>query len=294
MKVSVLGLGHMGVALAGRLLETGHDVTVWNRTPGKAGDLVGGGAHEATSLQEAVAGAEVVFTLVTNDAAVKAVALESNVVGMLPENAVLVDMSTVSPDTSREIGAAAPDGRFVDAPILGGPEPFRAGKARLLLGGQREMVTRLDPLWDDLSSGHFYTGPNGTATTLKLLSNHLLVGGTQLLMEAVVTAQAHGFSNDVIREVFGGTPAIAPGVKVRLEDVLGGDHVGWWTLLLADKDMTLVLKLAQQADLRLPIAEASEKLVRDAIEAGYGEKDLGAITEVLRHGTPAESVHSGR
>jgi 3-hydroxyisobutyrate dehydrogenase-like beta-hydroxyacid dehydrogenase len=294
MKVSVLGLGHMGAALAGRLLETGHEVAVWNRTPGKAADLVEGGAHEATSLQEAVAGAEVVIILVTNDAAVKAVAMEGNVVGMLPENGVLVDMSTVSPDTSREIGAATPDGRFVDAPILGGPEPFRAGKARLLLGGQREVVARLDPLWDDLSSGHFYTGPNGTATTLKLLSNHLLVGGTQLLMEAVVTAQAHGFSNDVLREVFGGTPAIAPGVKVRLEDVLGGDHVGWWTLLLADKDMTLVLKLAQQADLRLPIAEASEKLVRDAIEAGYGEKDLGAITEVLRHGTLAGTVRSGR
>lgn len=294
MKITVLGLGHMGAALAGRLLETGHEVTVWNRTPGRAADLVEGGAHEATSIRAAVAGAEVVIILVTNDAAVKAVALEGNVVGMLPENAVLVDMSTVSPDTSREIGAATPDGRFVDAPILGGPEPFRAGKARLLLGGHREVVARLDPLWDDLSSGHFYTGPNGTATTLKLLSNHLLVGGTQLLMEAVVTAQAHGFSNDVLREVFGGTPAIAPGVKVRLEDVLGGDHVGWWTLLLADKDMTLVLKLAQQADLRLPIAEASEKLVRDAIEAGYGEKDLGAITEVLRHGTPAGTVRSGR
>lgn len=284
MKVSVLGLGHMGTALAGRLLETGHDVTVWNRTPGKATDLVANGAREATSLRDAVADVEVAFILVTNDSAVKAVALEGNVVGMMRENTVLVDMSTVSPDTSREIGAATPGERFVDAPILGGPEPFRAGKARLLLGGNREVVASLDPLWEDLSSGHSYTGPNGTATTLKLLSNHLLVGGTQLLMEAVVTAQAHGFSNDVLREVFGGTPAIAPGVRVRLEDVLEGEHEGWWTLLLADKDMTLVLKLAQQAGLRLPIAEASEKLVRDAVDAGYGEKDLGAITEVLRHG----------
>ena len=282
MKVTVLGLGHMGAALAGRLLETDHDVTVWNRTPGKAGDLVEQGAREASSLGDAVGNAEVVFTLVTNDAAVRAIALEGDVVGMLPDHAVLVDMSTVSPDTSREIGAATPGGRFVDAPILGGPDPFRAGRATLLLGGHPEVVKRLDPLWDDLSSGHFYTGPNGTATTLKLLSNHLLVGGTQLLMEAVVTAQAHGFSNDVLREVFGGTPAVAPGVKVRLEDVLEGDHTGWWTLLLADKDMTLVLKLAQQANVRLPIAEASEKLVRDAVDAGYGEKDLGAITEVLR------------
>ena len=289
MNVSVLGLGTMGAALAGRLLETGHDVTVWNRSPGKAGPLVERGAREAGSLQDAVSGAEVVITLVTNDAAVRSLAVDSNVVGMLPDNAALVDMSTVSPDTSRAVGKATPGGRFVDAPILGGPEPFAAGRARLLLGGDRALIERLNPLWDDLSSGHYYTGPNGTATTLKLLSNHLLVGGPQLLMEAVVTAQAHGFDNDVLRDVFGSTPAIAPGVQVRLEDVLEGDHVGWWTLLLADKDMSLVLTLAEQVGLRLPIAQTSEALIRVAIDEGYGEKDLGAITEVLRQRVPSGS-----
>lgn len=289
MKVTVLGLGTMGAALAGRLLDTGHEVTVWNRSPGKADVLTAQGAREATSLDDAVRDVEVVIMLVTNDAAVSSLALDSNVVGMLRGDAVLVDMSTVSPDTSRGVGEATPGGRFVDAPILGGPEPFRAGKARLLLGGDRTIVSRLDPLWDDLSSGHYYTGPNGTATTLKLLSNHLLVGGTQLLMEAVVTAQAHGFDNDVLREVFGGTPAIAPGVKVRLEDVLGGDHEGWWTLLLANKDMSLVLKLAEVVNLRLPLAQTSEALIREAIDAGYGEKDLGAMTEVLRKLYPERS-----
>jgi 3-hydroxyisobutyrate dehydrogenase-like beta-hydroxyacid dehydrogenase len=282
MNVTVLGLGTMGSALAGRLLDTGHQVTIWNRSPGKAQPLVARGARQAGSLQDAVEGAEVVFTLVTNDAAVRSLTLDGNVVSMLPDSAALVDMSTVSPDTSRAVGQATPGGRFVDAPVLGGPEPFAAGRAKLLLGGDRALVERLAPLWNDLSSGHYYTGPNGTATTLKLLSNHLLVGGTQLLMEAVVTAQAHGFDNDVLREVFGNTPAISPGVRVRLEDVLEGDHVGWWTLLLADKDMCLVLKLADQVELRLPIAQASEQLIRDAIDAGYGAKDLGAITEVLR------------
>lgn len=285
MKVTVLGLGTMGSALAGRLLETGHQVTVWNRTPGKAADLVTAGGREATTLADAVEGAEVVFTLVTNDDAVKAIALQGNVVGMLGKNTVLVDMSTVSPDTSREVGAATPGGRFIDAPILGGPDPFRQGKAKLLLGGRKDRIDRLQNLWSDLSSGAYYTGPNGTATTLKLLSNLMLVGGTQLLMEAVVTAQAHGFPNEILREVFGGSPAVAPGVRVRLDDVLEGDHAGWWTLLLADKDMSLVLKLAQQADVNLPLAVASEKLVRTAIDAGFGEKDLGAMVEVFREKT---------
>lgn len=282
MKVTVLGLGHMGAALASRLLETGHEVTVWNRSPGKAGELVAEGAKEAVSLQDAVADTQVVITLLSNDAAVKAVTLEGNVVGMLPEGAVLVDMSTVSPDTSREIGAATPGDRFIDAPILGGPEAFRSGKAKLLLGGDRDLVERLHSLWDDLAAEHYYAGPNGSATTLKLLSNLMLVGGTQLLMEAVVTAQAHGFSNDILREVFGGSPAVAPGVQARLENILEGDYVGWWTLLLADKDMSLALQLGSQVDLDLPVAEASEEQIRRAIDAGYGEKDLAAITEVLR------------
>jgi 3-hydroxyisobutyrate dehydrogenase-like beta-hydroxyacid dehydrogenase len=239
-----------------------------------------------------VSGAEVVFTLLTDDKAVRAVALEGNVAGMLPPGAVLVDMSTVSPDTSRAVGAATPEGRFVDAPILGGPEPFGAGKAKLLLGGRRDLVASLDPLWDDLSAGHYYAGPNGTATTLKLLSNLILVGGTQLLIEAVVTAQRLGVGNDVLREVFGGSPAVAPGVRARLDDILEGDHAGWWTLLLADKDVSLALVLAQQAGLRLPLGEASEGFIARSIDAGYGSEDLGAMAEVLR-GT-ASGATSGR
>jgi 3-hydroxyisobutyrate dehydrogenase-like beta-hydroxyacid dehydrogenase len=289
MKVSVLGLGSMGVALANRLMETGHSVTVWNRSSGKAGDLVSRGARDASSLSDAVSGAEVVFTLLSDDAAVRAVTLDGNVVGMLPPGTVLVDMSTVSPDTSRAVGAAAPDDHFIDAPILGRPQAFAAGKATLLLGGARELVTSLDPLWNDLSATHYYTGPNGTATTLKLLSNLILVGGTQLLIEAVVTAQKLGFGNEVLSEVFGGSPAVAAGARVRLDDILGGDHVGWWTLLLANKDLTLALALAQQAGVHLPLGEASERFIVRSIEAGYGSLDLGAMAEVLRGKVPSSA-----
>jgi 3-hydroxyisobutyrate dehydrogenase-like beta-hydroxyacid dehydrogenase len=282
MKVSVLGLGSMGAALANRLMETGHQVTVWNRSPGKAGDLVTRGAREASSLHDAVSGANVIFTLLTDDAAVRAVAIDRNVAGTLSPDAVLVDMSTVSPETSRAVAAAAPDGRFVDAPILGRPQAFAAGKATLLLGGERDLVASLDPLWADLSTGHHYTGPNGTATTLKLLSNLILVGGTQLLIEATVTAQRLGFANHVLREVFGGSPAVAPGARVRLDDILEGDHNGWWTLRLADKDLSLALALAKQAGVPLPLGQASEQFIARSIEAGYGNLDLGAMAEVLR------------
>jgi 3-hydroxyisobutyrate dehydrogenase len=227
-------------------------------------------------------GAEVVMMCLTNDASVRSVALESGAAAALPAGSVLVDMSTVSPDTSRVVGAAVPGGHFVDAPVLGGPDAFRNGKAKLLVGGDRSIIDRLDALWSDLSAGHYYTGENGTATTLKLLSNLILIGGTQLLMEAVTTAQAHGFNDEILREVFGGSPAVAPGVQVRLEDILHGDHEGWWTLKLADKDLNLALQLARSVDLDLPLADAGEGLIARSIDAGYGDKDLGAMMNVLR------------
>lgn len=282
MRISVLGMGNMGQALAARLLAGGHQVTVWNRTAGKADELVRQGAAEAGSLPEATEGAEVVMMCLTADAAVRAVAIEGGVAQNLPVGAVLVDMSTVSPDTSRAVGAAVAGGAFVDAPVLGGPEAFRNGRAKLLLGGDRAVVDRLNPLWPQISAGHYYTGENGTAATLKLLSNLILIGATQLLMEAVVTAQALGFSDETLREVFGGSPAVAPGTQVRLEDILHGDHAGWWTLVLARKDLGLALQLARGAGLELPLADAGAGLIARGIDAGYGELDLGAMAEVLR------------
>jgi 3-hydroxyisobutyrate dehydrogenase-like beta-hydroxyacid dehydrogenase len=241
------------------------------------------GAIEAGTIADAVAGADVAITLLTNDAAVRQVCLgEGGALSNLYGEAVLVDMSTVHPDTSRALASAAPGGRFVDAPILGGPEALISGKAKLLLGGRQDVVTSLKPLWNDLSASYLYTGPNGTATTLKLLSNIILVGSTALLAEAVVTGQINGIDNGVLRRVFGESPAVAPGVQLRLEDILKGDHRGWWTLELAEKDMGLALTLASGRGITLPVAAAAERLIRQSVEAGYGEQDLAAVVEVIR------------
>lgn len=282
MRIAVLGLGRMGQAIASRLLEKGYEVTVWNRTPGKEGGLVAGGARAASSPQEAVSAANVVMTLLTADTAVKAV--HGGEVGILKSagaETICVDMSTVSPATSRELAEAVP-GRFIDAPILGGPEVTAKGQAKLLLGGDEATVKRLDGLWGDISSGYVYCGPNGSATTMKLLSNLNLMGGTILMAEAVVTARANGIDEEVVRKVIGDSPAVAPGVRVRFEDVLGGDHEGWWSVQLAEKDIDLALELARDKDITLTMAGAVEEVLRRTEAAGYGEKDLGAVVEAVR------------
>lgn len=295
MRVAVLGLGRMGSAMASRLLDTGYDLTVWNRTPGKAQELVQRGAREASSIANAVEQAEVALTFLTADTAVREVYLgNEGVVAHLGNDTIAADMSTVSPETSRLLGDRISGGRFVDAPILGGPQATAQGKSRLLLGGDRETVERLDGLWNDMSAGFTYCGPNGRAAAMKLLSNLVLIGGTIFLAEAVATAQADGIPQDVIESVFGNSASVAPGARSRLDEIMrSGHHEGWWTVLLADKDLRLALQLASNAGLTLALGDSAEHILAHAAEAGYGEQDLAAVAEVIRgsgagKATPAE------
>jgi 3-hydroxyisobutyrate dehydrogenase-like beta-hydroxyacid dehydrogenase len=282
MRIAILGTGHMGRAIGARLLEKGHSVVAWNRTPGRTAELERLGASSAKSAAEAAQDADGVLTLLTADEAVRSVAFEGRVLSSLRPGAVLVDMSTVSPETSRGLGRSTPGGRFVDAPILGGPEATRAGRAKLLLGGDRDVVDGLDSLWQDIAADYYYCGSNGSATTLKLLSNLMLVGGTALLAEAIVAAQRNGIDDETLKRVFKQSPAIAPGVQVRFDDILAGDHDGWWTIHLAQKDMSLALHLGRSTNLQLPVAEATVGALDATDGLSLGEKDLGAVVELIR------------
>jgi 3-hydroxyisobutyrate dehydrogenase-like beta-hydroxyacid dehydrogenase len=117
---------------------------------------------------------------------------------------------------------------------------------------------------------------------MKLLSNLNLVGGTILLAEAVAAGRGAGIDDDVLRQVLGTSPAVAPGVRVRMEDIIGGDHEGWWSIKLAEKDIRLALDIGRSTGVPLPLGTESERVLERTEEAGYGEKDLGAVVESLR------------
>src|SRR5579872_2776171 len=152
MRIAVLGLGSMGSAIAGRLLDAGHDVHVWNRTAARAEPLTRRGAVLDATPGAAVGAVEVAITSLSDDGAVTGVVLgDDGVASRLASAAVLVDCSTVSPETSRTL-ARATGGRFVDAPILGAPTAVAAGEATVLAGGDDAVVERLVPLLAQLSA----------------------------------------------------------------------------------------------------------------------------------------------
>jgi 3-hydroxyisobutyrate dehydrogenase len=275
----------MGHAIASRLLETGYDVVIWNRTPGKGDDLVERGAQEMGSAGEAAAGSDVILSVLSADAAVKEVYLGAGgVIAGTGPNAILADMSTVSPDTARELAAQVSGDRFLEAPIMGSPIATAQGQARLLLGGPEATAQRLDALWNDVSAGYVYCGPSGSALTVKLMSNEVLIGSTLLLAQAIVTAQRSGIGDEVIRAVLGRNAVVGPGVLARFDSLMSAAHPTLWSIDLAAKDVRLAREAAERTGVPAPIADAIQAELERAARAGLGEADMAAVVDMLRGG----------
>jgi 3-hydroxyisobutyrate dehydrogenase-like beta-hydroxyacid dehydrogenase len=287
VRLAVLGMGRMGHALAERLLGGKHEVTVWNRTPHKADDLLARGAHEASSPADAAAQTEAIFTSLTDDAAMRSVVTGPEGVAAGLGDGVLIDASTVSPQTTLDL-AQAVGGRLLASPILGSPSAVAAGEAAYLIAGPRELFDRLVPAYEVLAEPgrRMYVGEDpGVAPTLKLLSNYLLMSGIATLAEAVATAQAVGLPDQLIRDYFGQLPLVSPALRNRLEDIVAGDHHGWFSTTLGAKDVRLAEDLASSCGLSLPLADAVRRRYEQAAAQGWADADIGAVVELLREHT---------
>jgi 3-hydroxyisobutyrate dehydrogenase-like beta-hydroxyacid dehydrogenase len=281
MEVAVLGLGAMGGAIAGRLLDAGHTVRVWNRTPERADPLVARGAERAATPAEAARGTEVVIASLSDEEAVRDVILgDGGALHPLDPGAVLVDASTVAPETSHDL-ARASGGRFVAAPILGAPSAVAEHQATVLLGGDAAVLDRLQPLLEQLFARQVRCGPPQAAATAKIVANLLLLGQLAVLSEAVATAQATGLDDDLVATL-GRMPLVAPALHNRLDDVIHGDHRGWFAVRLGQKDLRLAQSVASRAGLELGVASSVEALFDRAAASGLGDRDVAAVVEAVR------------
>jgi 3-hydroxyisobutyrate dehydrogenase-like beta-hydroxyacid dehydrogenase len=280
MDLAVIGMGRMGQALVRRLIDSGHRVTIWNRSPDKAAELVELGAKEVRSIGEAVAAASLTITTLTNDEAVKKVALgDGGVRSALPDGSTYVDSSTVSPSMSEELGAIFP--RFVAMPILGSPDQVASGQATYLIGAERGKAEALDPLFPGLSGKRLNYEHPATAAAAKLTVNLLLLDGVVALAEAFAGGRAGGLSDDQLRELLGNSPMVAPGLKYRFEGILTGEQKTLWTTALGAKDAGLAVALANSAGRQLPLtATALEQYQKAAVQGD--EADIASVSELYR------------
>src|ERR1700761_8962614 len=284
MWVAVLGMGRMGHALAERLLAGGHTVTVWNRTPGKADDLLARGARPAATPAEAAGASELTLTSLADDNAVRTAGTGADGAAGRLADGVLADANTVSPQTTAQISEAA-SGRFLASPILGSPMAVMGGEATYLIGGPRVHLDLARPVYETLADENHrrYVGEDPTvASTLKLISNYLLMTASASLAEAGAAAQAGGLDDELIRDYFGRLPLVAPGLRNRLDDIISGDHRGWFPTMLGAKDVRLAEELARSRGLELPLAETVKRRYEQAMLDGWADADIAAVVELVR------------
>lgn len=288
--MGLIGLGNMGTAVGERLLEAGHDLVVHNRSAEKAGALAARGAVVAETVAELAAAADVVLTSLADDDALEAVA--AAVAAAARPGTVLVDLSTVSPGASARVAALAENASllYLRAPVSGNPAVVRAGNLTFIVSGPREALERAEPVLRAIGPTIHDVGGGEEARIVKLAINLVIGGLAQLLAEALVLAEASGVSRAALLETMGDSAAGAPFVKYKTEPLLRDDYSATFTTSLMDKDIDLVLDAAEAADVQLPLAGELKRLVRSAIDAGYGDDDFIALFPHLRNASRREAL----
>jgi 3-hydroxyisobutyrate dehydrogenase-like beta-hydroxyacid dehydrogenase len=282
MRAGFVGLGRMGRAMSRSLLRGGHDVVVFNRTPGRAGELIEAGAREAGSIAEACEGREAVLTMVADDTALAEVTRA--LVEALPDGAVPVAMGTHGVGAVKAAAAAhAKAGQpFVACPVLGRPEAAEAAQLGIVPGGPPDAVERCLPLFEAMGNRIFRAGPlPESATAIKLANNFVLGCAIEAIGEGIALVRKYEVDPHVFHEVLSEGLFAAPAYKTygRIIADEDYDHVGF-TVELALKDARLILEAAELARLPLPSANVYKDRLLTAMAEGDDQKDWAIMAQV--------------
>ncbi|HEY3418207.1 MAG TPA: NAD(P)-dependent oxidoreductase [Armatimonadota bacterium] len=283
-RVSFLGMGNMGRPMAANLLKACFDLTVYNRTPEKARELVERGAHAAATIAEAVQGAEAIITMLSDDAAVQAAILgEGGVASTATAGQYVIDMSTVSPDLSRELATTLGERgvHFLDAPVSGSVKPATEGTLTILVGGKAEDLETCRPLFESLGQAIFHLGPNGAGTQGKLCINSILGAYLQAIAEALVLAEHGGLTREAFLNVLNASAIKSPLSALKTPAFIAGDYPAAFALKHMAKDYGLALQQAREHNVYMPLAAAGNETYKAAVNLGHGDEDFAAVIKVL-------------
>ncbi|MCK2182808.1 NAD(P)-dependent oxidoreductase [Halomonas getboli] len=285
MNVTFIGLGIMGSRMARNLLaHDGIALTVFNRSPEAMEPLAEAGARTAESAREAVAGAEVVFTMLSAPDAVDGVAFgDDGFVEAMDDGALWVNCSTVNPSYTRTCNERARAGgiRFLDAPVAGTKMPAETGELTFLLGGESDDVDQVRPLLDHMGQKILHVGPAGQGSAFKMLVNAMLAQSMLVYAETSLLGEKLGFSRDFLMETLPNLPVTAPFLKGKAELIKEGDYDTQFPLELMLKDLHLLDVTAYEQQQPLFLAGLAKSLYGQASSAGHGREDFAAVFDYL-------------
>ena len=282
--VGFVGLGVMGSRMVKRLLDAGHKVTGYNRTKSKAQWLVDAGMKWSETPRAVAQAADVTFTMVTNTAALEAVANGSDgILAGLAAGKLYIDMSTVSPAASRELAAkvAAKGAKMLDAPVSGSVSTLEEGKLSIMVGGEKDAFEKARPILEAIGPKVTHVGKNGLAVSMKIATNLSLAVQMLAFSEGVLLAEKSGIVRETAVEVLLNSVIASPMVKYRGPFVLEMPDEAWFDVNMMQKDLLLALEMGRGLDVPLPTTAVTNEMLTAARGMGLEKKDFAALFEVL-------------
>jgi 3-hydroxyisobutyrate dehydrogenase-like beta-hydroxyacid dehydrogenase len=283
-QLGFVGLGTMGGRVVKRLLDAGHAVTGYNRTRSKAQWLLDAGMKWGDSPRAVAAASDVVLSMVTNTAALYAIALgDDGILAGLSQGKLYVDMSTVSPAASRELAqqVAARGAQMLDSPVSGSVVTLEQGQVSLMVGGDAAAFERVKPVLLDIGPKVTYVGKNGLAVTMKIATNLSLAVQMLGFSEGVLIAEKAGIPRETAVEVLLNSVIASPMVKYRGPFVLKMPDEAWFDVNMMQKDMNLALELGRQFDVPLPTTAVTNELLTAARGMGFEKEDFAIVFRAL-------------
>jgi 3-hydroxyisobutyrate dehydrogenase-like beta-hydroxyacid dehydrogenase len=283
-KLGFVGLGVMGSEMVNRLLGKGHPVTGNNRTRSKAQWLIKKGMKWADSPRAVVMESDVIFSMVTNSAALGAIMNgPDGMLAAVTPGKMFVDISTVSPAFSREIANKIREkgGDMVDAPVSGSVITLQEGKLSVMVGGRKETFAKVKPLLLDIGPRVTYVGENGLALVMKIATNLSLAVQMLAFCEGVLLAEKSGIARETAVDVLTHSVIASPMVEYRGPFVLKQPEEAWFNVNMMQKDMLLALELGRQLDVPMPTTATSNEFLTAARGMGLAEKDFAVVFDVL-------------
>ncbi|HET7005970.1 MAG TPA: NAD(P)-dependent oxidoreductase [Candidatus Binatia bacterium] len=279
-----VGLGVMGSRMAKRLLDAGHSVTGYNRTKSKAQWLLDAGMKWADSPRAAVESTEVVFSMIANNHALRAVTEgKEGILAGLSTGKIYVEMSTVSPAAIRELAklVEAEGAEMLDAPVSGSSITLEEGKLSFMVGGKAEVFEKVRHYLQAIGPRATYVGGHGLAAAMKVATNLSLAVQMLAFSEGLLLAEKSGIARATAAEVLFNSVIASPMVKYRGPFVLNMPDEALFDVNMMQKDLLLALEMGRQLDVPLPTTAVTNEFLTAARGMGLSDKDFAILFEVL-------------
>lgn len=287
-KIGFLGLGIMGTAMATNLLKAGYPLTVWNRSPGKSGSFNGQDVQWGKNPAEVVAQSDVTFAMVSDPEASRALCFnQGGVLETMSEGKSYVDISTVDPETAREISSAviAKGGRFLEAPVSGSKKPAEDGTLVFLCGGDKTLFDEILPALEVMGKKSFYFGDAGTGAKTKLVVNMIMGTMITALSEGLALGQSCELDPAEILAVLAEGAIDNPMFRLKGPQMLKHEYPTAFPLKHMQKDLRLALHMGDANRQPLFAAASANNAFIRAMMMGLGDADTGAVFEAIRRTT---------